>query len=162
MAEMKISNTLVKDSGDRIIAFAKQLKDAELDWRDYHYIDEDGNTVYPFEDKEDVDKFQDKLNAIFLTHYNDFQAFLNSKLNPGVIDSWKDIEDFLEGISGGEAITLMDIIRDVQMSSGQLNLRMSEDYPGALEAVTISEFMDVSNSYIDPKTGAIKVVFNYE
>ena len=162
MAEMRISNTLVKDSGDKIIAYGRQLKDTGINWLNYHYVDEGGNTVYPFQSKTDVDKFQDKLNSIFLTHYNDFQAFLNSKLNPGVIDSWKDIEDFLEGISGSEAITLMDIISDVQLSSGQLNLRMSEDYPGALEAVTISEYMDVSKSYIDPETGAIKVVFNYE
>lgn len=161
MAEMKISNTLVKDSGDRIIAFGKQLKDTNVKWLDYHYVDEDGNTVYPFQSKTDVDKFQDKLNAIFLAHYNDYQAFLNSKLNPGVIDSWKDIEDFLKGVSGSEAITLMDIIKDVQLSSGQLNIRMSEDYPGAIEAVTISQYMDVSKSYIDPETGAIRVVFNF-
>ena len=32
MAEMKISNTLVKDSGDRIIAFGEQLKDDTIDW----------------------------------------------------------------------------------------------------------------------------------
>lgn len=162
MAEMKISNTLVKDSGDRIIAFVKQLKDTELDWRDYHYTDEDGNTVYPFEDKEDADKFQDKLNDIFLKHYNKFEEFLNSKMDPGVIDSWKDIEEFLQSISDDETMTLMKMIEDVQTASGQLNVRLSETYPGSLEALTTSEFMDITKSYLDPETGAINIVYNFD
>lgn len=161
MAEMKISNTLVKDSGDRIIAFGRQLKDTNVNWLDYHYVDEGGNTVYPFQSKTDVDKFQDKLNAIFLAHYNDYQAFLNSKLNPGVIDSWKDIEEFLEGLTDTEALTLSQMLADIQTSSGQLNIALSEDYPGSLEVTTSSEFI-TTNSYLDPQTGAINIIYNFD
>lgn len=155
------SNTLWNDSTG-LMSYAEQTKDEQVNWLSYHYVDAEGNTVYPFQSKTDVDKFQSRLNNLFLNHYNDFQAFLNSKLEPGVIDSWKDIEEFLQGLSDTETITLMNIIGDVQLSSGQLNIRMSEDYPGAVEAVTISQYMDVSKSYIDSETGAIKVVFNYE
>lgn len=158
----KTANTLWNNDESGQIAYAEQIKDGEVNWLSYHYVDAEGNTVYPFQSKTDVDKFQSRLNNLFLNHYNDFQAFLNSKLEPGVIDSWKDIEEFLQGLSDTETITLMNIIGDVQLSSGQLNIRMSEDYPGAIEAVTISQYMDVSKSYIDSETGAIKVVFNYE
>lgn len=162
MAEMKISNTLVKDSGDKIIAFVNQLKDAGLNWMDYHYVGEDGTTVYPLANKTDADRFQNKLNDIFLTHYNKFEEFLNGKMDQGVIDSWKDIEEFLQSISDDETMTLMKLIGDVQTASGQLNVRLSETYPGSLEALTTSEFMDITKSYLDPETGAINIIYNFD
>ena len=155
------SNTLWNDSTG-VMSYAEQTKDGQVNWLSYHYVDAEGNTVYPFQSKTDVDKFQSRLNNLFLNHYNDFQAFLNSKLNPSVIDSWKDVEDFLKGISDDEAMTLLTFITSIELASGTLNIRMSEDYPGAVEAVETSSDYNVSNSKIDPETGAIKIVFNFE
>ena len=155
------SNTLWNDSTG-VMSYAEQTKDEKVNWLSYHYVDAEGNTVYPFQSKTDVDKFQNKLNSIFLAHYNDFQAFLNSKLKPRVIDSWKDVEDFLESISDSEAMTLLTFITNIELASGTLNIRMSEDYPGAVEAVETSSDVSIRDSHIDSETGAIRVVFNFD
>lgn len=162
MAQMNISNLLWNDTQDAKIAYAEQVYDRVVDWEAYHYVDDTGVVVYPFRNKSNVDKFQTKLNQIFLAHYNEFQAFLNSKLEPGVIDSWKDIEDFLRNISDDESITLMNIIGSLQEASGQLNVRMSSSYPGMMEAVTKTETPNIGKSYIDSETGAIMIVYSFE
>jgi len=181
MAEMKISNTLVKDSGDRIIAFGKQLKDDNIDWtsekKKYNgsYPDpEDPTKSIPYIpdydpehpdvfSKTESNKFQSRLNEFFLDHWADWQKFLHDEgVQSGIIDSWKEVQDFLKGISDDEAMTLLTFITTIELASGTLNIRMSEDYPGAVEAVETSSDYNVSNSKIDPETGAIKIVFNFE
>lgn len=161
MAEMKISNILVNDTSEKIIAYTRQLFDQQINWREYHYTGEDGQEVYPFNDKGNLDKFQSKLNEIFLKHYTDFQAFLHSKLEPGIIDSWKDIEEFLQNITDDETMTLMKLIGDIQEASGQLNIRMSNMVPGMMEAVTRTEVPEITQSNIDDR-GSINIVYTYE
>lgn len=157
------SNTLWNDDpNNKIINYAEQVKDAEVDWNDYYYIDDNGNTVYPLSSKGNLDKFQSKLNEIFLTHYTDFQKFLNTKGIEGVIDTWKDVEEFLQNITDDETMTLMKLIGDIQEASGQLNIRMSESIPGMMEAITRTETPEISKSHIDEETGAINIVYTFE
>ena len=160
MAQMNISNLLWNDTKEAKIALAQQIFD-NIDWNDYHYIDDDGSTVYPFSSKGNLDKFQSKLNEIFLTHYTDFQKFLNTKGIEGVIDTWKDVEEFLQNITDDETMTLMRLIGDLQEASGQLNIRMSEEVPGMMEAVTRTEVPVIGDSHIDDR-GNINIVYTYE
>lgn len=155
MADMKISNTMVNDTSSNIIAYAEQLKDKLLNWSDYNKV--------PDAFKTEVNKFQGKLNDFFLRHYDEWRHFLEDKdLEDETINTWKELEEFLEGITDSESMELMNIIRDIQLSSGQLNVRMSEDIPGSLEAVTTTDFMDIDNSYMDEETGALNIVYNFE
>lgn len=156
MAEMKISNTLFNDTSTGEIAYAEQLKDRLVDWTDANY------DKIPEEFKTNANKFQSKLNDFFLKHYNEFQTFLTDKGVDGVIDTWKDVEDFLKNISDDEAMTLMNLIGDIQEASGQLNIRMSAEIPGMLEAVTRTGTPDIHSSRLDSETGEIKIVYTYE
>ena len=160
MAQMNISNLLWNDTKEAKIALAQQIFD-NINWDDYYYIDDDGSTVYPFSSKGNLDKFQSKLNEIFLTHYTDFQKFLNTKGIEGVIDTWKDVEEFLQNITDDETMTLMRLIGDLQEASGQLNIRMSEEVPGMMEAVTRTEVPVIGDSHIDDR-GNINIVYTYE
>ena len=161
MAQMNISNTLWNDTQEAKIALSEQVFDRTVDWQQYHYIDKDGNTVYPFQDKQVADKFQSKLNQIILEHYTQFQAFLHSKLEPGVIDSWQDIEDFLEGISDDEAMKLVSIIHQIEIKGGSLNIRMSTEIPGMLDALSTADNISTT-SQIDQETGQIQVRYTFE
>lgn len=161
MAQMNISNLLWNDTKEGKIALAKQIFD-NVNWTDYHYTGDDGQEVYPFNNKGELDKFQSKLNEIFLTHYTDFQMFLNTKGIEGVIDTWKDVEEFLQNITDDETMTLMKLIGDLQEASGQLNIRMSNSIPGMMEAVTRTETPEISKSHIDEETGAINIVYTFE
>lgn len=158
---MNISNLLWNDTKDAIIALAKQIKDDTVSWQDYHYTGDDGQIVYPFNSKTEADKFQGKLNEIFLTHYTDYQTFLHTKGIDGVIDTWKDVEDFLKNITDDEAMSLMRLIGDLQEASGNLNIRMSEQQPGIMEAVTRTETPVITSSNLD-EAGNINIVYTYE
>lgn len=160
MAEMKMANTLYNNAGGTI-AYAEQLFDRVIDWDSYYYIDDNGNVVKPFRNKQVLDKFQARLNNIFLTHYVDFQKFLNTKGIDGVIDTWKDVEEFLKSITDDETMTLMKLIGDLQEAAGQLNVRMSTDVPGMMEAVTRTSEPLISDSYIDEETGNINIIYTY-
>ena len=156
MSKMNMSNSLWNDDAEGIIAFAEQIKDKKINWTDPDFADK-----IPAEFKTEASKFQSPLNNLFLKHYAEFKRFLEDPgLSEGVIDSWKELADFLAGISDEEGITLMNIARDLQIASGQLNVRMSEETPGTLEAVTTQDSFGVDSSYID-ESGAIKVVFTY-
>jgi len=181
------ANTLWNSDSSGQIAYAEQVGDGLIDWnsaaKKYNgtypnpeYDPDDpskGPERLPYVPEEyknkvdttgkNVSKFQSSLNEFFLNHWADWLHFLYDEgVKPGIIDSWKEVQDFLESISDDEAITLMKIIGDVQTASGQLNVRLSETYPGSLEALTTSEFMDITKSYLDPETGAIKIVYNFD
>lgn len=156
MAQMNISNTLWNDTSSGEIAYSEQVKDKLIDWDSLSY------DKVPTAFKTDANKFQTKLNDFFLKHYNEFQHFLQDKGVEGVIDTWKDVEDFLESISDSEAMTLLTFINNIELASGTLNIRMSEDYPGAVEAVETSSDINIRDSHINPETGAIRVVFNFD
>lgn len=157
MAEMKISNTLVNDTSDGIIAFAEQEKDRQINWQVQKFVD-----WIPASMRTEANKFQDKLNQFFLDHYVEYQKFLNTGGVEGVIDTWHDLEEFLEGISDSEAYTLVGMITAIQQVTGQLTIRMSDSIPGLMEAVTASDTLRIDESYIDDETGIIKIVYNYD
>ena len=156
MAEMKISNTLFNDTSTGEIAYAEQLKDRLVNWDDPNY------DKVPEEFKTNANKFQSKLNDFFLKHYNEFQTFLTDKGVDGVIDTWKDVEDFLKNISDDEAMTLMKLIGDIEEASGQLNIRMSAEVPGMLEAVSRTNAPSITQSRLNDETGAIRIIYTYE
>lgn len=174
------ANTLWNSDSSGQIAYAEQIGDGLIDWtspaKKYNGTypnPEDPSERLPYvpdeyknktdETGKNVSKFQSSLNEFFLNHWADWLHFLYDEgITPGVIDSWKEVQDFLESISDEEAMTLMKIIGDVQTASGQLNVRISEDYPGSLEAVTTSEFMNITGSYLDPQTGAINIIYNFD
>lgn len=162
MAHMNISNTLWNDTKEAKIAYAEQLFDRVVNWQDYHYTGDDGQVVYPFKDKTIADKFQSKLNDIFLKNYIEFQTFLNTKNINGVIDTWQEVEEFLQNITDDEAMTLMNLVADIQEASGQLNIRMSTETPGMLEAVTRTGTPDINSSRLNNETGEIRIVYTYE
>lgn len=162
MAQMNISNTLWNDTSDATIAYAEQLFDRVVDWNSYHYIGSNGETVYPFKSKTNIEKFQSELNKVFLTHYTAFQEFLNSKGIDGVIDTWKDVEEFLQNITDDDTMTLMKLIGDIQEASGDLNIRFSPSTPGVLQAVTRTEAPYITQSYINPQTGAIMIIHTFD
>lgn len=157
MAEMKISNTLVNDTNDGIIAFAEQEKDKQINWQVQKFVD-----WIPASMRTEANKFQDKLNQFFLDHYVEYQKFLNTGGVEGVIDTWHDLEEFLEGISDSEAYTLVGMITAIQQVTGQLTIRMSDSIPGLMEAVTANDTLRIDESYIDDETGIIKIVYNYD
>ena len=157
MAEMKISNTLVNDTSDGIIAFAEQEKDKQINWQVQKFVD-----WIPASMRTEANKFQDKLNQFFLDHYVEYQKFLNTSGAEGVIDTWHDLKAFLEGISDSEAYTLVSMITAIQQVTGQLTIRMSDEIPGLMEAVTANDTLRIDDSYIDPETGIIKIIYNYD
>jgi hypothetical protein len=154
---MKISNTLVNDTSDGIISFAEQEKDKQINWQVQKFVD-----WIPASMRTEANKFQDKLNQFFLDHYVEYQKFLNTGGVEGIIDTWHDLAEFLEGISYSEAYTLVGMITAIQQVTGQLTIKMSEDIPGLMEAVTANDTLRIDESYIDDETGIIKIVYNYD
>ena len=137
--------------------YAEQSKDKTIDWTVQKFV-----SWIPEAMRDDAHKFQDKLNDFFLDHYVEYQKFLNTGGVEGVIDTWHDLEEFLEGISDDEAYQLMDMITAIQQAAGQLNIRMSPTIPGMMEAVTSNETLRMENSYIDDETGIIKMVYAFD
>lgn len=154
MSQMNISNTLWNDTQEALLAYVKQLKDNSVNWNNPNY-----NKV-PVEFKTEGNKFQDKLNDFFIRHYNEFQTFLTDKGVSGVIDTWKDVEDFLNGISDEQAYTLMTLITSLEASYGQLAVGMSASIPGLITATSTSDAYTINNSYID-EMGRIRIVYTY-
>ena len=174
------ANTLWNSDSSGLLAYSEQVKDGQINWNENtkKYNGTYPNPEYDPEDptkgperlpyipesfQTESNKFQSNLNEFFLNHWADWLHFLYDEgVKPGIIDSWKEVQDFLKGISDDEAMTLLTFISNIELASGTLNIRMSEDYPGAVEAVETSPDYNVSNSKIDPETGAIKIVFNFE
>lgn len=105
---MNISNTLFNDTENGIIAWANQLKDSSISWSKVDY------DKIPAEFKTELNKFQSKLNDFFLKHYNEWQTFLTDKGVEGVIDTWRDVEEFLENISDDEAVRIQRMFTHLQ------------------------------------------------
>lgn len=157
MAEMKISNTLVNDTSSGEIAYARQLKDDVANYAPYEKLTPSIINEYNLNTK-----LQDKLNNFFLHHYNEWREFIEDEgLDPDTIDSWYEVQRFLEGISDEEAMTLNHIIAEIEAKSGTLNISMDEDIPGLMIATSTSSLMNLSDSYIDEK-GIIKLIYSFD
>lgn len=173
------SNTLWNDSSG-IIACAEQSFDNQVDWtnsgKKYNgsYPDPEDPTqsisYIPVTFKTDANKFQSKLNEFFLNHWADWQKFLHEEgIDPHTIDSWYEVQRFLEDIDDSEAMTLKKIISEIEIKSGTLNITMHENIEeteankiyGLMVAVSTSVDMDVSQSYVDPETGVIKLIYDF-
>ena len=154
MADTSLGNTLVNNDSTKTIAYAEQIKDREIDWSSENY------DKVPTEFKTTGNKFQSKLNDFFLKHYNEWRHFLEDEDIDGAIATWREFEEFITGIQDTE--TLEDLLTTLQMQTGSLNIRMSDNVDGMLEAVSSREGLTIDNSYIDSETGGIYVVYNFD
>lgn len=170
MAQMNISNTLWNDTSSGEIAYSEQLKDKAIRWNtvDPNQAPEGQTPKYklPSEflnlDFRGNAQFQTLLNEFFLSHYVEFHNFLEEKGVDGVIDTWKDVEEFLDSISDDQAITLLSLIRDSQLLNGYIKIEMSSTVPGLIQAISNVDTPSISNSFIDDETGIIRLIYNIE
>lgn len=160
MAQVNISNTFWNDTSTGTIAFSEQLKERLL--KDYiATLSELDRSRIPSDIQDISGVFQARLNEFFLEHYLAYEHFLNDvDLADETINTWKELEEFLAGISDSEGITLLKMIADIQIKSGQLNVRMSDEVPGLVEAVTVADIPMITESHIDD-TGAINMVYTF-
>lgn len=158
MAQMNVSNTLWNDTSSGEIAYAEQLKDKTTSYAPYEKLTPSIISQYHLDTK-----LQDRLNNFFLHHYNEWREFIEDEgLDPEKIDSWYEVQRFLEDISDSEAMTLNHIITELEMKSGTLNISMDDEVPGMMIATSTSTVMDITDSFIDDETGIIKIVYSFE
>lgn len=160
MAQVNISNTFWNDTSTGTIAFSEQLKERLL--KDYiATLSELDRSRIPSDIQDISGVFQARLNEFFLAHYVAYEHFLHDvDLADETINTWKELEEFLAGISDSEGITLLRMVADIQIKSGQLNVRMSDEVPGLVEAVTVADIPMITESHIDD-TGAINMVYTF-
>lgn len=69
------------------------------------------------------------------------------------------LEDRLKGYEQ-EFLDILELIRESQSGGGggTLNIRMSKEIPGLIEAVTSIKDPDMSRSHLDEETGAVNII----
>lgn len=177
MAQMNISNTLYNDTSTGEIAYAEQLKDRTIDWTKEKYTKTYPNPQYdpldpskgpkdlpyfPESLRTNAGKFQSSLNDFFLDNWIAYMNFLTEKGVSGVIDTWKDVEDFLEGMSDSDIMTLVSVLTNSQYINGVSNIKMSDTINGLVTFETTATLPDYSESKIDDETGIIKLIYNFD
>lgn len=154
MAQMNISNTLVNDTIDQLIAYARQLKDDKIDWAQWKKVAEE----YKTEDG----KRQSKLNELFLKLHQDYHTFIEDA-GPvdGVIDSWKEVEDFLDTIS--DKSTLKELMIPLYANQGLLTIELNPLVPGQLVGTYTDDDLALEDSSrLDQVTGQLILDFGFE
>ena len=142
MAEMKISNTLVNDDSNQTIAYAEQIVDR------VNYI----NLKLNNPTLRLLASALDKLRGEFDTIVGD-----SSKME-GVIDTFKEIEKFLEEVTPGT--TLNDLL--LPLSFGVIAIDI-DPLTGIVTATAPNDkiALNTTKSKIDPKTGKINIAIDY-
>ena len=142
MAEMKISNTLVNDDSSQIIAYAEQI----IDRVNYANLKLNNPTLRLLAEA------LEKLRGEFDTLVGD-----PSKME-GVIDTFKEIEKFLEEVTGGT--TLNDML--LPLSFGVIAIDI-EPLTGIVTATAPNDkiALNTTKSKIDPITGKINIAIDY-
>jgi hypothetical protein len=103
MADTYLGNTLINNDSSKTIAYIKQLKDDTIKNYINNLNDTDKGRV-PSAIKNAAGVFQQTLNNFFLQGWLDFQRFLlDEGVDPTIIDSWKEVQDFLEGLPDDQA-----------------------------------------------------------
>lgn len=142
MAEMKISNTLVNDDSNQIIAYAEQIVDR------VNYI----NLKLNNPTLRVIAGALDKLRGEFDTLVGD-----SSKME-GVIDTFKEIEKFLEEVVPGT--TLNDLLLPLSFGIIAINI---DPLTGIVTATAPNDkiALNTIKSKINPETGEINIAIDY-
>ena len=142
MAEMKISNTLVNDDSSQIIAYAEQI----IDRVNYVNLKLKNPTLRALANSLDILR-------------RDFDALVGdpSKME-GVIDTFKEIEKFLEEVTPGT--TLNDML--LPLSFGVIAIDI-DPLTGIVTATAPNDkiALNTTKSKIDPITGKINIAIDY-
>ena len=142
MAEMKISNTLVNDDSNQIIAYAEQIVDR------VNYI----NLKLNNPTLRVIAGALDKLRGEFDTLVGD-----SSKME-GVIDTFKEIEKFLEEVVPGT--TLNDLLLPLSFGIIAINI---DPLTGIVTATAPNDkiALNTIKYKINPETGEINIAIDY-
>lgn len=142
MAEIKISNTLVNDDSSQIIAYAEQI----IDRVNYVNLKLNNPTLRV------IAGALDKLRGEFDTLVGD-----PSKME-GIIDTFKEIEKFLEEIVPGT--TLNDMLLPLSFGVIAINI---DPLTGIVTATAPNDkiALNTTKSKINPETGEINIAIDY-
>ena len=142
MAEMKISNTLVNDDSNQIIAYAEQI----IDRVNYVNLKLNNPTLRV------IASALDKLRGEFDTLVGD-----SSKME-GIIDTFKEIEKFLEEVVPGT--TLNDLL--LPLSFGVIAIDI-DPLTGIVTATAPNDkiALNTTKSKINRETGEINIAIDY-
>ena len=142
MAEIKISNTLVNDDSSQLIAYAEQIVDR------VNYL----NLKLNNPNLRVIANALDKLRGEFNTLVGDF-----SKME-GVIDTFKEIEKFLEEVTPGT--TLNDLL--LPLSFGVIAIDINP-LTGIVTAIAPNDkiALNTTKSKINRETGEINIAIDY-
>ena len=142
MAEMKISNTLVNDDSSQIIAYAEQI----IDRVNYTNLKLNNPTLRLLAGA------LEKLRGEFDTLVGD-----SSKME-GIIDTFKEIEKFLEEVVPGT--TLNDML--LPLSFGVIAIDI-DPLTGIVTATAPNDkiALNTIKSKINPETGEINIAIDY-
>ena len=142
MAEMKISNTLVNDDSSQIIAYAEQIID-RVNYTNLKLINPTLRLLAGA---------LEKLRGEFNTLVGD-----PSKME-GVIDTFKEIEKFLEEVIPGT--TLNDIL--LPLSFGVIAIDI-DPLTGIVTVTAPNDkiALNTTKSKINPETGEINIAIDY-
>lgn len=142
MAEMKISNTLVNDDSSQIIAYAEQI----VDRVNYLNLKLNNPTLRA------IATALDTLRKEFDTLVGDPEKM------EGVIDTFKEIEKFLEEVIPGT--TLNDML--LPLSFGVIAIDI-DPLTGIVTATAPNDkiALNTTKSKIDPITGKINIAIDY-
>ena len=142
MTEMKISNTLVNDDSSQVIAYAEQI----IDRVNYVNLKLNNPTLRV------IAGALDKLRGEFDTLVGD-----PSKME-GVIDTFKEIEKFLEEVVPGT--TLNDLLLPLSFGVIAINI---DPLTGIVTATAPNDkiALNTIKSKINPETGEINIAIDY-
>ena len=142
MAEMKISNTLVNDDSNQIIAYAEQI----VDRVNYVNLKLNNPTLRV------IAGALEKLRGEFDTLVGD-----SSKME-GIIDTFKEIEKFLEEVVPGT--TLNDLLLPLSFGIIAINI---DPLTGIVTATAPNDkiALNTIKSKINPETGEINIAIDY-
>lgn len=148
MAEMKISNTLVNDTAQQVIAYARQLKDENFNGTGQGEL-------------------QSVINQKLRTLRQEFDTLIGKEGDVDkVINTFKEVEDFLreqvEGSTLNEVIeNFLRPIRASVMAVSPITIDLNKK-TGKLTASYNTDNAVISDkSRVNPKTGMIELVFNF-
>ena len=142
MAEMKISNTLVNDDSSQIIAYAEQI----VDRVNYLNLKLNNPTLRA------IATALDTLRKEFDTLVG------NPEKMEGVIDTFKEIEKFLEEVVPGT--TLNDLL--LPLSFGIIAIDINSE-TGIITAIAPNDkiALNTTKSKINRETGEINIAIDY-
>ena len=142
MAEMKISYTLVNDDSNQIIAYAEQI----VDRVNYLNLKLNNPTLRALANSLDILR-------------RDFDILVgDSSKMEGVIDTFKEIEKFLEEVTPGT--TLNDML--LPLSFGVIAIDIDPE-TGIITATAPNDkiALNTTKSKIDSETGKINIAIDY-